>query len=122
MSRNDNSSVKAITSLVMLVVMIIFYIWFYSADASGAGTVISKWHETHTSCDSDGDCTTTHSYLVQFTDGKIYKFFWGTRDWDRVPEGSYIIFSARGRFISLFGWRIMVPDIFSFELSEPPPR
>lgn len=122
MSRNDDSGAKAIGSLVALVFMAIFYLWFYSADASGSGVVVSKWHESHTSCDSDGDCSTSHSYLIQLRDGSIYEFFWGTRDWDQVPEGAHISFSARGRRLDIFGWRLMVPDIFSYEILEAPPR
>lgn len=122
MGRDNGSGAKAVASLIMLVFMAIFYLWFYSADASGSGVVSSKWHESHTSCDSDGDCSTSHSYLIQMRDGRIYKFFWGTRDWDRVPEGAYISYSARGRHLDIFGWRLMVPDIFSYEILEDPPR
>jgi hypothetical protein len=118
---SDNSGAKAVTALITLVLMAIFYLWFYSADASGSGVVTSKWHESHTSCDSDGDCTTHHSYLIQMRDGRIFKMFWGTRDWDRIPEHSHISFTARDRRIDIFGWRLMVPDIFNFEMLEPPP-
>ena len=118
--RSDSQS-KAGAYIVMLILAIIFYAWFYSASANGEGVVQSKWTETNTSC-SDGDCTTTTSYLVQFDDGRVYDVFWGTRDWDRMVVGSKIRFNARGRDIRFFGWRIMQPSIFGFETIQGPPQ
>ncbi len=116
MNSDDNG--KVVGSVVMLIFVIIFSIWFYSADASGTGTVASKWVESSTSCDDNGNCTTSHSYMVQFKDSRVYKCFWGTLHWDPMMENSTISFNAKGRFISFFGWRIAVPDIFSWELLE----
>ncbi|MBI5613744.1 hypothetical protein HY947_02370 [Candidatus Gottesmanbacteria bacterium] len=118
---SEDSSAKAIGSLVLIVILIIFFVWFYSASESGIGVVQSKWTETHTSCNDDG-CTTSTKYLVQCKDGKIFGVFWGTRDWDRMIVGSTIKYEARGRSLDFFGWRLMQPDIFSFELLEGPPR
>lgn len=118
---DDNKSAKAVTGLILLVLAIIFYIWFYSAGEASSGVIQSKWTESHTSCNDDG-CTTSTSYLVQFNDGRVYDVFWGTRDWDRIIVGSHVSFDARGRDIRFFGWRIMQPSIFSFQVLESPPR
>lgn len=120
MSRNDSdSSAKAIVYLIVLILMIPFLIWFYSAKEVGTGVVQSKWVETNTSCDDDG-CTTSTSYMVQFDNGRIYSVFWGTRDWDRMVVGLRVGFTARGRDIRFFGWRIMQPTIFSVQIPAPP--
>lgn len=111
---------KLIAYGIMFVFIIIFSIWFYSADASGSGKIADKWVESHTSCDDDGDCSTTHDYLVQFSDSRIYGVFWGRIHWDGMVPGYTISFDARGRRISLWTIRIMVPDIFSYEVLEAP--
>ena len=101
MRKQSDSEAKLIARLIMLVFMIIFAIWFYAADASGAGTVNSKWTETSSWTDSDGDRHTSISYMVQFEDGSILKMFWGSRDWDRILENSYITYTAQiGRHTS----------------------
>lgn len=114
-SSSSDSSAKAIAYLVIFAFLAIFYLWFYSAEVDGQGQVISKWVETNTSCDDDGNCTTTHTYYVQFSDGTVMNTFWGNRDWDRMLEGKHYEYHARGRQISLWGWRLMTPAIFSYE-------
>jgi hypothetical protein len=122
---NDNA--KALGYGLVFVLALIFAVWFYSAKADGQGIVNSKWVETHTStsCDSEGkNCrtTTSHSYMIQFNDGRVLSLLWGRRDYDRILEGSYIKYSARGRYISFLGWRIFNPTITSFEVLEGPPN
>jgi hypothetical protein len=116
---SDENIAKIVVYGALLVVMVIFYVWFYSADASGSGIVSDKWTETHTSCSDDGGCHTTTSYLAQLRDGNIYGFFWGNRDWDRVQSDFYIEFVARGRRLSIFGWRVATPDIFELTKIVP---
>jgi hypothetical protein len=122
-SSNDSEG-KFWGSVITLILLVIFYLWFYSASCSGTGVITSKWTESHTSCSTDDDghtsCHTSTTYLVQFDDGSVYGVFWNTRDWDRMMVGSTIKFEARGRKISFLGWRIMQPDIFSFEVIKGP--
>jgi len=120
MSRYDDSNGKLVAYGILFVLLAIFYLWFYAVEIDGVGVVQSKWVETNTSCDDDG-CTTTRTYLVQFDDGMVMSVFWGTRHWDRMLEGATISYHARGRNIRFFGWRIMQPAIFSFEIVKPPP-
>ena len=118
MSRDDDSSIYA--KVIMLVFALIFAIWFYSAAESGSGWIASKWSETRTSC-SDGDCSTTITYYVQLKDSRIYTVFWGTAHWDPMISDSEISFDARGRRISFFAWRWMVPAIFNWQQLTPAP-
>lgn len=113
MDRYDFSA-KAFVYVIILILMVPFLIWFYSAKEEGVSTVESKWTESHTSCDDDG-CSTSTTYLVQFETGRIYTVFWGTRDWDRMREGVKVHYVARGRDIRFFGWRIMQPTIFTID-------
>ncbi len=117
---SDDSQAKLVANLILLGIALVFYLWFYSAKSTGEGVITSKWTETHTSCDDDG-CITSTDYLVQFEDGTILSVFWGNRDWDRMVVGSRIRYEARGRDINFLGWRVMQPDIFSFEVLEGPP-
>ncbi len=119
-SRFSTDSGRGIAYVILFGFIIIFSIWFYSADASGQGSVADKWVETNTSCDSDGDCTTSHDYMVQFTDSRVYRVFWGRMHWDGMMRDAYIAFEARGRMIYLGPIRIKVPDIFSYEVLEAP--
>lgn len=115
-SSSSDDGTKTVAYIVLLVIAIIFSIWFYSADASGQGKIADKWVESSTSCDDDGDCTTTHSYFVQFSDSRVYRVFWGRMHWDGMISGSYISFEARGRNIYFLTLRIKVSDIFSWQL------
>ena len=112
MYRKSDSEGMLIAKGITLVILIILLAWFYSADASDEGLVTGKWTEV-SSPDSDGDTTT--EYMIQMENGNIYGMFWGTRHWDQIQEGDYISFNARGRYLSLFGWRVATPDIFGFE-------
>lgn len=114
MSSYRSSEGDSTAEIIILVFMLIFAIWFYSAAESGTGWISSKWPETRTSC-SDGDCTTTTTYYIQLKDSRVYSVFWGTAHWDSMMENSEIRFNARGRRISLFAWRWMVPAIFSWQ-------
>lgn len=111
-SSSDDTG-KLFAYIILLVLLVIFSIWFYSADASGEGVISSKWIETHTSCD-DGDCTTTYDYMVQFSDSRVYRVFWGRMHWDGMIPDNYIGFEAKGRQIYLGPIRIKVPDIFKY--------
>lgn len=118
MDNFDNGGARAIGYVLLVIVMVVFAVWFYSADASGKGTVSSKWPESHTSCDKHG-CTTSTDYMVQLKDSRIYRIFWGTMQWDPLMPQEAIEFNAHGRFISFFGMRVAVPDIFSWDQLPP---
>jgi hypothetical protein len=115
----ENEIQGAMVVIVLVMILVVGIVWF-SHDASGIGTVSSKWTETSTSCDDDGDCTTTTYYLVQFQNGLIRKMLWGNRDWDRLHPGLRISYVAKGFDIGFLGWRIASPDIISFEVLPPP--
>jgi hypothetical protein len=109
---DENLQAKAY--LVGFVVLLILGVLFYSADASGEGYVASKWAEPN------GDDGT--AYYVQMEDGQVLGVFWGTKDWDKIHEGSYIRYTARGLNLNIFGWRIGSPDIFDLKSVENRPR
>lgn len=117
-SSRSSSDGELLVKGIGLILMLIFAIWFYSASETGDGWISNKWSETRTSC-SDGDCSTTITYYVQFEDSRIYTVFWGTAHWDRMMENSHISFFARGRRISFFMWRWMVPSIMNWQQLAP---
>lgn len=117
---SDDSNAKFWANVIMLAFAVLFYLWFYSVKVEGTGVIADKWTEVSCSTDDDGDTHCSTTYLVQFKDGRIFGVFWKPQ-WDRMIQGSTISFVARGRHISFFGWRIMQPDIFSFEMLEGPP-
>lgn len=116
--RNDDSNAKFWANVIMLVLGLLFYLWFYSVKFEGTGTISGKWPETSCST-SDGETTCSTKYIVQFKDGSIFGVFWKPQ-WDSMIEGMEIRFVARGRNINFFGWRLMQPDIFSYEVIKGP--
>ncbi len=111
---NDNMKIIGLSALLVLA---LFGAWnWYSHEEQVIGVVSSKWVETSTSCDKDGDCTTTHTYLIQLENGNIYQVFWGSLHYDRIIPGDEIKFTARGYHVEFNGWRINQPSFFEFEI------
>lgn len=118
-SSGSDDSAKFWANVILLVMALLFYLWFYSVKFEGTGVIADKWTEVSCSTDDDGDTHCSTKYLVQFEDGSILGVFWKPQ-WDSMVTGRTIKYVARGRNINFFGWRIMQPDIFSYEVIKGP--
>lgn len=116
---NDRGILSAILVVALIALAICETINYYSQHETANGFISAKWTESHTSCDDEGDCSTSITYLFQIKEtGKVYKTLWGASEWDRLQVGQWVQFTAYGYTSYLFGVRVDVQAATDFETTS----
>lgn len=103
----------------LLIVAVLGTINYYSQHETVNGFITAKWAESHTSCDDNGNCSTSIDYLFQIKEnGRIYRTLWGTSQWDRLQVGQWVQFTAYGYNTYVFGYRAVIQTATDFETTS----